>query len=82
MDASPLARVSIARQQEDETLEDIKDRIQNFTFRICLGPPTGFSSGHQMLNQGPLAVTQIGRVWFTRFHAPMLSEVIGPRQSY
>ena len=57
------------------TTKDVKNRIQDFTLGIFLGPPTGFSWGDQVLNQRPLAVTEVGRVRFTGFHAPRLTQL-------
>jgi hypothetical protein len=63
----------IVGQQTPRTAapEEITDRLQEFTVRLRLGPPTGFSGGHQRLKQGPLAVTESGGVWFAGCHAPM-----------
>jgi hypothetical protein len=58
------------------TTEDIEDRIDDFTLRIFLGPPTGFGWGDQMCDQLPFFVAQVGRVRFAGFHAPRLTHFI------
>ena len=64
------------------TAQDIEDRIQDFTLGIFLGPPTGLGARHQMADQVPLFVAQVGRVGFARLHAPMLPEVADLRQPF
>jgi hypothetical protein len=64
------------------TTQDIEDRIHGLTFGIFLGPPTGLGAGHQMLNQIPFFVAQVGWVRVAGSHASMLPEVVHPRQSF
>jgi hypothetical protein len=72
------------RQQAPGTAtpQEREDRLQDLTLGICLGPSTGLGRWDQLLNQGPLSVTEIGRVWFARFHAPMLFDVVCPKQAF
>jgi hypothetical protein len=79
-----LPRGEVMRQQAPgtATAQDIEDRIQDLTFRIFLGPPTGLGGRHQIVDQVPFFVAQVGRVRFAGFHAPMLPEVADPGQSF
>src|SRR5262245_59146162 len=74
----------VVRQQAPgtATTEDREDRIHDLTLGRFLGPPTGLGAGHQMFDQIPFFVAQIGWVWFAGSHAPMLPEVVDPRQSF
>jgi hypothetical protein len=74
----------VVRQQAPRTAttEDIKNGLEDFMLGIFFRSPTGLGWGDQMLNQGPFTVTESGRVWLAGFHAPMLLDVGGPRQSF
>ena len=79
-----LPRGKVMRQQAPgtATAQDVEDRLQDFTRRICLGPPTGLGGGHQMADHVPFFIAQVGRVRFARVHAPKLPEVAHPRQPF
>jgi hypothetical protein len=64
------------------TPKDIEERIQDLTLGIFLGPPTAFGGGHQMVDQVPFFVAQVGRVRFAGFHAPILPEGVDSKQSF
>ena len=79
-----LPRGKIMGQQAPGTAptQDIEDRIHDLTLGIFLGPPTGLSGGHQMFNQVPFLVAEVGRVRFAGFHAPIVPDVVCPEQSF
>ena len=54
------------------TTQDREDRIQDFTLGIFLRAPPRLGGGHQMLNQVPFFVGEVGWVWFSGFHTLML----------
>jgi hypothetical protein len=82
IDNLPGGKVMRQQAPGTATTQDIEDRIQDLTLGIFLGPSTGLGRWDQMLNQGPLSVTEIGWVWFARFHAPMLLDVVCPKQAF
>ena len=53
--------------------EDRHDGIADVALRICLGASLRLGPGDHVVNQGPLAVTEIGRVWFAGFHLLMIT---------
>ena len=82
VDHLPGRKVMGQQTLRTATTENIEDRVQNFALQICLRSAAWFGGGDQMLNQRPFAVTEVGWVRFAGFHAPMLPEVVDPRQSF
>ena len=64
------------------TPKNIEDRIQDLTLGICLRPSTGSGRGHQMYDQAPFFVVQVGWVGFAGFHTPKLPQIVAPRQPF
>jgi hypothetical protein len=68
------------RQQPPGTLtaQDIKDTVEDFPLGVLLRSTPRPGLGHQVFDQVPFSVIQIGRIGFSRFHAPRLRQV-GPQ---
>ncbi len=82
VDNLPGGKVMRQKAPGTATAKDVEDRLQDLTFGIFLGPSTRLGRGYQMLAQVLFFVTQVGRVRFAGFHAPMLPEVLDPRQPF
>jgi hypothetical protein len=82
IDNLPGGKVMRQQAPGTATTQDIEDGIHDLTLGIFLGPPTGLGAGHQMFDQIPFFVAQVGWVRFSGSHASMLLDVVDPRQPF
>ena len=80
----PLPGGKVMGQQAPRTAttQDIQESIEHFGLGVVLRSPSVLGLGHIRLDQLPLLVAQVGRVRLTGFHAPSLTHMPGPGQSF
>ncbi len=52
------------------TAQQIEDGIEDLPLGIFLRPSSRFRLGHEMLDQVPFFISQVGRIRLSGFHAP------------
>jgi hypothetical protein len=49
---------------------DIEDAVEDLPLGVCLRPASRLGCRHQMLDQIPFFVAEVGRIRFAGFHTP------------
>jgi hypothetical protein len=61
---------------------NIKNAVEDFSFGVLLRSASRLDPGNVRFNQRPFLVHEIGRVRFTRFHAPQFTLAASPGEDF
>jgi hypothetical protein len=67
---TPWGQIMGEHAPRSSAARPIEDGIQDLTLRVRFGSPACFGFGHQMLDQMPFLIGQVGRIWLSGRHAP------------
>jgi hypothetical protein len=70
VDNLPRRQVMGHQTPRTAATHDVENAVEDFPLGVCLGPAPRFGFRHQMLDQLPFFVAEVGRIGFSGFHTP------------